>query len=177
MADDRNQNEFPNDAAGKDPLGLSALPPLDPPEGLWTKIEGALDARSGSSPRKQRPTRPWVPLAMAATVALMALTIGLLRGLYGPLPVTDTAPTQLVRLQAVSAALEDQLEDYRYGVVSATTADTVARLEMELAWLDAEINESPDDPALWAERVALLGEMNQRYIQSDWRSEMMLASY
>ena len=173
MADDRNHNELPNDAATKDPLGLSALPPLDPPEGLWTQIEDALDARG----RNSRPKRTWVPLAMAATVALMALTIGLLRGMYGPVPATDTTPTQLVRLQAVSAALEDQLDDYRYGVVSATTADAVARLEMELAWLDAEISESPDDPALWAERVALLGEMNQRYIQSDWRSEMMLASY
>lgn len=156
-----------------DPLALKALPDLDPPEGLWNAIEDSLDARSGSKP----PSRAWVPLAMAATVGMLALCIALLRGVYGPVAPIDDTTNQLVRLQTVSAALESQLEDFRYGVVSASTADSVARLEQELAWLDAEITDRPDDPVLWAERVALLGEINQRYIRSDWRSEMMLASY
>jgi hypothetical protein len=50
-------------------------------------------------------------------------------------------------------------------------------MEQELAWLDAQLSESPDDAALWAERIALLGEMNQRYLRADWRTELMLASY
>lgn len=163
---------------GPDPLDLKSLPALDAPEGLWNGIETALDTRNGNGAMHSNGARPaWVPLAMAATVATLALCIALLRGVYGPTPVDEQTPSQLARLQTVSAALESQLEDYRYGVVSATTADAVARLEQELAWLDAEITDSPDDPALWAERIALLGEINQRFIRSDWRSEMMLASY
>lgn len=168
MADDHSLTGSSND-----PLNLKSLPALEAPEDLWNGIENALDRRSGSGSSR----RPWVPLAMAATVATLALCIALLRGLYGPIPVVEESPSQLARLQTVSAALESQLDDYRYGVVSAATADSVARLEQELAWLDAEITDAPDDPALWAERVALLGEINQRYIRSDWRSEMMLASY
>lgn len=170
MADDRMNHE----SNRPDPLNLKALPDLDPPEGLWNAIETSLDSRAGRGAAR----RGWIPLAMAATVATLALCIALLRGTYGPVPVTsDEAADPLVRLQAVSAALETQLDDYRYGAVSASTADAVARLEQELAWLDVQINETPDDPVLWAERVALLGEINQRYIRSDWRSEMMLASY
>ncbi|MBY6205482.1 hypothetical protein [Halomonas denitrificans] len=159
----------------RDPLNLKSLPPLEAPDGLWSDIESALDARSGSG---SAPRRGWVPLAMAATVAALALSIALLRGTYGPVPASpDDGIDPLIRLQAVSSALESQLEDYRYGAVSASTADSVARLEQELAWLDVQIEQSPYDPVLWAERVALLGEINQRYIRSDWRSEMMLASY
>lgn len=162
-----------------DPLKLKSLPPLDAPDGLWDDIESTLDARSGRARSPAGGTRRgWIPLAMAATVAALALCIALLRGAYGPVPASpDEGLDPLVRLQAVSAALESQLDDYRYGAVSASTADSVARLEQELSWLDAQINDSPNDPALWAERVALLGEINQRYIRSDWRSEMMLASY
>ena len=163
----------------RDPLNLKSLPTLDAPDGLWSGIESTLDARTGGgrSPAGAA-KRAWVPLAMAATVAALALSIALLRGTYGPVPASpDDGIDPLIRLQAVSSALESQLEDYRYGAVSAATADSVARLEQELAWLDVQINQSPDDPVLWAERVALLGEINQRYIRSDWRSEMMLASY
>jgi hypothetical protein len=174
MANDQFKDRFHRESTSSDPLGLRALPELDPPEGLWNAIEQGLDARNDASP----PTRPWVPYAMAASVAVMALTIALLRGIYGPMPVPEPSSTdQLVRLQNVSAALEAQLEGYRYGVVNATTADVVARLELELAWLDSQLSDSPDDMALWAERIALLGTLNQRYSQSDWRSEMMLASY
>ncbi len=163
----------------RDPLNLRSLPPLDAPDALWGDIETTLDARSGRARSSTGGTkRGWIPLAMAATVAAMALCIALLRGAYGPVPASpDESLDPLVRLQAVSAALETQLDDYRYGAVSASTADSVARLEQELAWLDVQINQTPDDPVLWAERVALLGEINQRYIRSDWRSEMMLASY
>ncbi len=161
-----------NERINPDPLGMKSLPELDPPEGLWPAISDDLDRRAPAA----APRRGWVPLAMAATVAVLALSISLLRphGLPDP---TGGASNQLVRLQAVSAALESQLDAYRDGVVSATTVDVIARMEQELAWLDAELSESPDDPALWAERIALLGEMNQRYLRADWRTELMLASY
>lgn len=155
-----------------DPLHLQTLPSLDPPDGLWNAISDRLDARSGAATK----SRAWVPLAMAATVATLALCIALLRPAALPEAGNEGAE-QLARLQAVSAALENQLGAYRDGVVSAATVDTVARMEQELAWLDAQLSESPDDPALWAERVALLGEMNQRYLRADWRTELMLASY
>lgn len=168
MTDDRTDIE----SNRPDPLDLRSLPPLDAPPGLWNEIEQGLDARAGRPAR----SRSWVPLAMAATVAAMALLISLLRpeALPGP---AGNANDSLVRLQAVSAALETQLDVYRSGVVSATTVDAVARMEQELAWLDAQLSESPDDAALWAERIALLGEMNQRYLRADWRTELMLASY
>ena len=154
------------------PLDLTSLPELDPPEGLWTAIADDLDRRTPAVP----PRRSWVPLAMAATVAALALSITLLRPDALPEAGRD-ANDSLLRLQAVSAALETQLDAYRDGVVSATTVDAIARMEQELAWLDAQLSESPDDPALWAERIALLGEMNQRYLRADWRSELMLANY
>jgi hypothetical protein len=161
-----------NEPMNNDPLNLRSLPQLDPPDGLWSDISDALDRRKRPTP----PKRGWAPLAMAASVAALALCIALLRPADLPDP-TGGAANQLVRLQAVSAALESQLDAYRDGVVSATTVDVIARMEQELAWLDAELSETPDDPALWAERIALLGEMNQRYLRADWRTELMLASY
>ena len=168
MTDDRTDI----DSKLPDPLNLKALPSLDAPAGLWNEIEQRLDARAD----RTAPKRSWVPLAMAATVAAMALLISLLRPDALPVPTGGT-DNSLVRLQAVSATLETQLDAYRGGVVSATTVDAVARMEQELAWLDAQLSESPDDAALWAERIALLGEMNQRYLRADWRTELMLASY
>ncbi|NKI34051.1 hypothetical protein HFP89_02575 [Wenzhouxiangella sp. XN79A] len=165
-------NERMTSAPRTDPLNLKSLPELDPPEGLWPAISDEMERRG----RSTTPRRSWVPLAMAATVAVLALSITLLRPDALPEARLD-ANDALLRLQAVSAALETQLDVYRDGVVSATTVDAIARMEQELAWLDAQLSESPDDPALWAERIALLGEMNQRYLRADWRSELMLASY
>lgn len=157
-----------------DPLKLRSLPPLQPPDNLWPALERALDARQ--SPRSPR---RWVPLAAAACVAMLAL--GILRlapqEQEAPVPRQAGAGESLQRLQAVSAALETQLGDYRDGVLSAATADSIARMERELAWLDTQLGEQPEDPALWAERVALLGGMVQRYLREDWRAEVMLASY
>ena len=155
-----------------DPLNLRSLPPRQPPEDFWPVLEQALDAREAPGP-----ARRWRSLAVAACLAVLA--VGVLRLApqepAGPSPAN--AAESLQRLQTVSAALEAQLDDCRDGVLSAATADSIARMERELVWLDSQISEDPQDPVLWAERVALLGGMLQRYLREDWRAEAMLASY
>lgn len=157
-----------------DPLKLRRLPPLDPPEELWPAVARQLDDRL----KRRKPAR-WLPLGVAAGLALM--TLGILQltppGEPAPMVPQTTAADPLLRLQRASAGLESQLDDYRDGVLSAPTADTIARMERELAWLDLQISEEPGDTALWAERVALLGSMLQRYLREDWRADAMLASY
>lgn len=60
---------------------------------------------------------------------------------------------------------------------TASTADAIARMERQLSWLDVQLQQQPDDFTLWAERVALLSEMNQTYARTDWRTDLMLATY
>ena len=156
-----------------DPLNLKDLPALDPPEPLWHSISRTLDEQAVAQPSRPR----WLPLVAAAGVAVLALCLGLMmQGDTRPDAASREQGT-LARLQAVSASLERELDTYRDGVVSATTADSVARIEQELAWLDAQINRTPEDAALWVERIALLDEMNQRYSKTMWRNQLMLASY
>lgn len=160
-----------------DPLHLRDLPQLDPPEGLWSDISADLDA-SAHAPNRPARGRFRAPLwTVTAAAAVVTLAVVLTLTLQGPgfQPVEE--PARLAQLQALSAALETRLEQSRYGVVDAATADSLARIEQEMAWLDVQISASPNDPSLWTERVALLGEMNERYRRSDWRSELQLASY
>lgn len=157
-----------------DPLKLTQLPQMQAPEGLWDAIAQQLDESDPVAPSQPRRVLPW---SLAAAAAGLALILTLMQGQSGPLPMTEAPASQLAQLQTLSKLLEMRLDDNRYGVVNATTADSVARLEQEVAWLDMQINASPSDTTLWAERVALLGEINQRYERNDWRNEIMLASY
>jgi len=155
-----------------DPLQLRSLPQAAPPRDLWPAIAAELDRAADSRWRQKF----WPRLAIAASLVAVALGLALLR----PAPqgdAQDPALDRLARLQSVSGALESRLQGHRDTVLDARTVDTIARLERELAWLDLQISESPDDPGLWAERVVLLSEITERYMRSDWRAELMLASY
>lgn len=155
-----------------DPFDLRRLPALTPPDDLWRAIADDLEGRSRPAPRQR-----WrIPLALSAAVVVVAVFLSLLRpGLAPEGVVPGNGP--LERLQLVSTALELQLDTYRGTVINAGTADTLARMERELAWLDMRLGDNPDDPVLWAERVALLGSMVERYMAADWRSDFRLASY
>lgn len=159
-----------------DPLNLRNLPRLDAPEGLWQGIAADLDA-AASAQREAPRRRSRAPLWAVTAAAVVTLAVALTLTLQDPGFQADQEPARLAGLQALSAALETRLEQNRYGVVDAATADSLARIEQEIAWLDVQISASPDDPSLWTERVALLGEMNERYRRGDWRSELQLASY
>ena len=160
-----------------DPLNLRSLPSVSPPEALWDAIAVQLERPTPVelSPEPEEPGHPWMPLAVAASIVVISLLLALLRP---TLPETIPAESEhLRRLRSVSAALEDQLDAYHSGVFNATTADAIARRQRELAWLDVQLGSTPDDATLWAERVVLLSEMLERYMASDWRSQMDLASY
>ncbi len=157
-----------------EPLKFDSLPPLTPPEGLWDAISRDLDAAEHKPART--PRRFAWPLAAAAMVAIAAIAV-VLRSAPGPVDAVADEAEYLADLQTVSAALEADLAQHRFGVVNATTADALARIQQELAWLDVQIAADPDDSALWIERVALLGELNERYRRSDWQSELRLAHY
>ncbi len=160
-----------------DPLKLDALVPLEAPAGLWTSIAEGLDAEETAPvERKSRPHRAWWGGGIAASAALV-LSLG-----YLPTPVETNPPAvadndRLSRIQAVSAAMEGRLDGWRDGVVDAAQADVLARMERELAWLDADIEADPDNATLWAERVVLQSEIMEQYLSSDWRGEMMVTAY
>lgn len=176
-----------------DPLGLRELPSSPPPDSLWSALEQSLDQAPGQTARARSGWK--APIALAA---LLLLAVGALIQQQALLPDpaaqsqtsalatnvqstgvegNDSRGNTLDRLQRVSATLEEQLQNWQGGVVNAQTADVIARLEQELLWLDVELQQTPEDTTLWAERVALLGELNQRYASSDWRAGMMLATY
>jgi len=156
-----------------DPLNLKDLPELDPPGELWQSISQAMDEQGFDQPSRRR----WLPVAAVAATAGIALCLGVLMQGDGLPDRASSQQTTLAQLQAVSASLERELSRYRDGVISAASADSIARIEQELGWLDTQINQTPEDPALWIDRIALLDEMNQRYSQADWRNQLMLASY
>jgi len=161
-----------------DPLRLDRLPPLDPPEDLWQAISGRLDATPDAMPDTtpgRRRRGPLAALAAAAAVAAMAVTVFVVLQQPGAEPAAGDPRVE--RLMALSAALEARLDDVSDSVLTARTADALARIEQELAWLDVQIAASPGDPSLWAERVALLDDMHRRYRRADWQSQLQVASY
>ena len=179
-----------------DPLGLRKLDQKAPPIELWNEIVEQLDAASTAKTTRARNWRLPAALAASFLVALIGFSVYDWEFAQSGNPVavvepavssgeasldnsTDAMATQspVARLQAVSKALEGQLANWQGGVSTASTADAIARMERQLSWLDVQLQQQPDDFTLWAERVALLSEMNQTYARTDWRTDLMLATY
>jgi hypothetical protein len=140
---------------------------------MWAAIEQGLEAAPVERSR-------WGRLGAIGAAAAALLMVAVLVGpgnVPGPTAEPVAAVDQLARIQAVSDGMDARLVDWRDGVIDAGQADVLARMERELAWVDAEIAKDPENPALWVERVALQSEMMQRYLSSDWRSELMLSAY
>ena len=145
-----------------------------PPDDLWPAIAGELDRR-----RRHRFTQRLS--ALAAMVAVVVLATVLVDAPSPPIgePTPDAgAPAEvtLAELRATSAWLEDRLSSQRQRPVDGRELESLMWLEAELAWLDEQLADAPQDRELWRQRVALLDELNRRYAGGDWRREMLLAS-
>lgn len=181
----RNEQDL-NSKQG-DPLGLGALPPLEPDFDGWPEIRQALESGDGHRPR-WRQTVTW--LAAAASVVL-ALALVIRQGdevSVGQPEAVQTAQTAqpadadplatVDSLIAMSQTLERQVEELRDNTVSmpASSAAYVAELEDLVAQVDQQLSYSPDSLNLWGQRINLLLDLAQIY-QNQWeRNYGLMAS-
>jgi hypothetical protein len=172
------RNEQDMNSKQADPLGLAALPPLDPDFDGWPEIRQALEAGDGHRPR-WRQTVTW--LAAAASVVL-ALALIIRQGEESPTGQPGGAQTAqsaeaeasatVDSLIAMSQTLERQVEDLRDNTVSmpASSAAYVAELEDLVAQVDQQLSYSPDSLNLWGQRINLLLDLAQIY-QNQWERD------
>jgi hypothetical protein len=161
---------------------LGRLPELDPPVDAWHRVSRAARRES----RRARWRQLW-PLVVAggltATAAGLVTVVVLVTArepaVPAPVPeltvVHEPAP-ELGRLRAQSRALEVMLRGLpgRPELVRAEQAATIASLEDRIAQLDWALNRSRSratvenaEPALWRERVDLMGELvRARYTEA-----------
>ncbi len=172
----------------QDPLGLSELPLIDPPNDGWAGVQAALleDRRS------QRRRRVLGGLAVAASFVAVA-SIVLLRAPAGPAgvegPVTGVqiaetteaadpstlpeAPTTTVaELVTMSQLLEQRLRTLRddTAAMPAESVIYVTELEDLVARVDNELSVSPESIELWSQRVNLLLDLEALF-QHQFESE------
>lgn len=161
---------------------LRQLPELEPPGDAWQRVSGV----AGRDRRLARWRQFW-PLVVAggltATAAALVTAIVLVGArqpaVIAPAPelITVQAPApELDRLQAQSRALETMLRGLpqRPEVVRAENAAAIASLEDRIAQLDwtlsrsrAGVDVAAEEPALWRERVGLMGELvRARYTEA-----------
>lgn len=143
---------------GVDPgKAFGALPLQRPPRDSWPRVAQRLRGR-------QRARRP-LPWALAAA-ALLALALWLPRPM-APATMPDdagiasaSATDELDRLKQSSAHLESLLRELQDEGEDAGTAMLQARLQDEIAGIDALLASSPTSPEiehwLWSERVLRL---------------------
>lgn len=161
---------------------LRRLPELDPPVDAWPRV-----SRSARREAWRARWRQLWPLVLAggltATAAGLVLAIVMTnaRGPAATIPlpklmVAQTPAPELGRLQSQSRALEAMLRDLpgRPELVRAENAAAIAALEDRIAQLDWTLSRSTAraevvnaEPALWRERVGLMGELvRARYTEA-----------
>ena len=160
-------------------IDFSRMPDSAPPDDLWPAITGELDRRG----RRRFVQRLSALAAMVTVVVLATVLLDAPPGPgpgYGPDPVAGqgagASEVTLAELRAQSAVLEASLSRQRQRVVDGAGLESLIWLETELAWLDEQIMDDPDDRGLWRERVGLLIELNRRYAEGDWQQGILLAS-
>ncbi|MGB0514355.1 MAG: hypothetical protein ACPGJE_05905, partial [Wenzhouxiangellaceae bacterium] len=84
--------------------------------------------------------------------------------------------SRLRSARALSALLEGELQRARGEVLRAADMDELVWIETELRLTDDLLGDDPDNLELWHQRIALLGRMNTRYQQNDWRQQLQLTS-
>lgn len=157
------------------PIDFSRMPDAAPPDDLWPAIAGALDR----SKRRRLTQRLSALAAMVTVVVLATVLVETPTPPQGEPTVAEAggpAEVTLADLRAASAWLENRLSVQRQRPVGGLEVESLMWLEAELAWLDEQLADAPQDRDLWQQRVALLTELNQRYAGGDWRREMLLAS-
>jgi len=187
-----------HDSTTSDPLGLRRLPPRRAPVELWSSIEQQLDQQS--APRS-RARWPWAGAVAAALLTVLVLP----RIDWHPNDATGTQPpyatvatthdsasspgatntssdsaddprAQLRSARALSALLESELQRARGEVLRPADMNALVWTEAELRLTDDLLGDDPDNLELWHQRIALLGRMNSRYQQNDWRRQLQLTS-
>lgn len=156
---------------------LESLPELEPPEGVWPRIEAAAAAA------QRRRTGLRVGLGIAAGFVVGALALGLWVRTPAPDPVDATPratnavmPIAYDQLLAESARLERLLRELprRGQVMNAATAGTIVGLEDRVALIDERLTLAAASgvrpeyrQALWQERVDVMNALVQvRYAQA-----------
>ena len=194
---DPSKSETDMKTQERDPLGLAALPELQPPQDGWLVISAQLH-------QQRRRRQQWLSgMAIAATVTLVAGIVAVLPQLQtqpGELPApaaTQTAqlapdqsavepPTDspleqsnnLLALQNLSQRLEQNLHYLRSGVGAMPAEMVVYQVELEdlVAQVDDAISQQPESGELWQQRVSLLMDLNQIYGAGLRRDEPFVAS-
>ena len=172
---------------------LQALPALQPPAGIWDQVRAEVTNETAAA---KRPPSRWhwpARLALAASVALVAVVL-ISRGpdrLGGTaeVPATTVAGADAARRQggtplvnpsyASLAAESQRLErvltrlDDRPRVINAGTASTIAELEDRIALVDYQLGtlgttlNGRERAALWQQRVDLMNSLVMvRYAQA-----------
>lgn len=165
--DDHNARER---EAPRDPLGLAALPEVEPGFDGWDEVHAGLETRR----RGRRHERlGW--MALAATVVL-ALGLALRAPVESPVPAAATPGAEiasgeqvdtetLTALITLSQTIENQLRSLREhsGSMSAESSLYVAEIEDLVARVDAELSLQPESLDLWGQRVNLLLDLEGLY--------------
>jgi hypothetical protein len=147
--------------AERDPLGLSSLPPLEPPHDDWPPVREAL----------QRQRRVRLLGGLLAAAAAVTLAIGLTLHAPPSDPLTDT-PVETVSEQdildslvSLSQQLETQIRSHRERTGTAGSDTLLYQVELEdlVALVDEELSRDPESVQLWSQRVNLLLDINQLY--------------
>ena len=160
---------------------LGRLPELEPPADSWRRISRAALRESWiASWRRLRP----VALAGGLTATAGALAVTILATAWQKpaapsqeLLLVQGPDRELVQLQTQSEALESLLRSLPRGpqLVRADHVAATTTLEDRIAQVDSALNRShvrqpaaaADAPALWRERVDLMGELvRARYTEA-----------
>lgn len=173
----------------KDPLGLSDLPAIDPPEDGWSEIEAQLKV---DHQRRERWKSAGASLAIAAGF-MLAIGLVLLQPWQtspvgpetGPAVAENSgsvepemSPDVLVSLIDLSQRLETQLRASRSQLPSLSTTSTIYRVELEdmVAQVDEELSLYPESTELWRQRVNLMIDLTNLYRTELRREHVRLAS-
>jgi len=169
--------------ARRDPLGLSALPELEPGFDGWAAVRAGLESR-----RRGRRQQAMGWMALAATVVL-ALGLSLRDPVETPTPAAATPGPELASdgqagddtlraLITLSQTVESQVRRLREhgGSMSAESSLYVAEIEDLVARVDAELSLQPGSVDLWGQRVNLLLDLEGLYRLEAQRDYHRLAS-
>ena len=175
----------------RDPLNLSSLPLVSPPEDDWPAIKSALREHHGH--RRLLKSAGWA-LAVAASLSLAVGMVlyrpGSLSPMDGntgqtviaktdtPVPATDKQTNTLDSLIALSQRLETGLRHIRSRVGVMPTSSLIYQVELEdlVAQVDEELSVSPANTELWSQRVNLLLDLSQLYRNELRRESHRMAS-
>jgi len=155
---------------------LSALPPLDPPAGIWPALEARL-AEEGLLRPARPAARPWrAPALLRAAAALAIFVLGgltgaALRGERGALPWSASGPGAAAgardaheaarMLREAEAAYLAALARYAELTGAAEVPDPVARLaalESIVLTTAAALDQAPADPVINGYHLAALAQ-------------------